>query len=155
MIKVRRFPSVHIVARGAIVIEIAAAVVGFVGLGKGRAVTAEAVACRIGIGIGMTRLAFNLSMCALERKAGDVVIKSRRCPCCHFVAGAAVLGEVGGFVIRIGGAEIIIAMARITIGRRSRKLGRVTRGTIKPDVPAFEYWSRRVIKFRPCPIDGR
>lgn len=99
----------------------------------------------------MTRLAFNLLVGALQSETCNIVIKGRRNPGSHLVAGTAVVREVGFLMIGIRGAEIISAVAGIAVSRCSGKLGCVARCTIQTNMTSLENRSGRVVKCRTVP----
>lgn len=107
MIEIRRFPGIQVVASRAIVVEISRLVVGLICISKGRTMATETVAGSICVRTGVAVLALNLGVGAFQRKARHIVIECRGSPSRHFVAGTAVLREVGGFVIGVRGVEII------------------------------------------------
>ena len=67
------------------------------------------------------------------------------------MALAAILWEVGSFVIGIGCVEEIRTVARIAVGRRTGELNGVARGAIETDVSAFENRSWRMVEFCASP----
>lgn len=68
------------------------------------------------------------------------------------MALAAILWEVGSFVIRVGCVEEIRTVARIAVGRRTGELNGVARGAIETDVCAFENRSWRMVELCASPV---
>lgn len=155
VIEVRRLPCIHVMASRAVVIKIAGRVIRLVCVSKGGAMTTEAVICRVRVRTAVAILALNLGVCTFKRKARHVVIESCRRPNIHRMTSCAVLRKICGFVIWIWRFKVIGVVARVTIGRRSGKLGCMTRGAVKTLMPAFKDRRRGMVESRALPRDRR
>ncbi len=131
-----RFPAVGGVTGSAVVVVVAADMVGVADGLESVGVAIEASLWRAGpTPADVTGRAINLLMLAGQLEPADVVIEGRWTPTGGGMTGRARLRKVGGRVIRVGRAIVVRHVARLAGGRGVGVSGRVTDGASPPAMP--------------------